>query len=487
MRLKQLRLRDFRLFHKLDLDFRPLTVLTGPNSSGKSVVLSALAALMQTNHAGRFPLGFAPAGPICSLGQFRDILKRGSHSKRFYVGITAAGEKSDVKLRYDAVFRHSPVGEHILPHSIQAEGPLGTKLSIEWLGDTEGYRLTTEGPDLSAALDVPEPAAQLLSGLIEFAVRQKERPAATEGESRATVVTLTLREKEKPAATGVEGPTVHGQKDVAQLREPRQALIPEGSVWQIEKEILGDPIGAMVYSLIKAQGAELASCEYVGPLRAQPARFYLREVPSAPQDPMGKDAAVVLLDWKSRDKDKYRLVQEALRQLELAEVAYPRESAEELLSLRVRPFEHKERVGLADVGFGVSQVLPVLVADVRLPDGGTLLVNQPEVHLHPSSQALLGDYFVNRLGPRSYVIETHSEYLLTRLRLLVAKGRLDPAKVAVYFFDGGRNPEGVPAVHQIEFGKDGAYIGAPNEFFKTYYQDAFDIAMHGFESRDGHD
>jgi predicted ATPase len=78
---------------------------------------------------------------------------------------------------------------------------------------------------------------------------------------------------------------------------------------------------------------------------------------------------------------------------------------------------------LADVGFGVSQVLPVLIQGLLTRSGGIYLVQQPEIHLHPDAQAGLADFFIYLA---SYgvitVVETHSEYLLLRLRRRLAEG-----------------------------------------------------------------
>jgi predicted ATPase len=73
---------------------------------------------------------------------------------------------------------------------------------------------------------------------------------------------------------------------------------------------------------------------------------------------------------------------------------------------------------LADVGFGVSQLLPIIVADLQLVDNSALIMSQPETHLHPSIQAELGTYFVKQVNQseKQYIVETHSEYLITRLR-----------------------------------------------------------------------
>jgi predicted ATPase len=88
----------------------------------------------------------------------------------------------------------------------------------------------------------------------------------------------------------------------------------------------------------------------------------------------------------------------------------------------------------------------------------------------------LGNYFMNRImsEDKRYIVETHSEYILNRIRLLIAKGKIDPADVATYYFHRvGRKVNACP----IKFTTSGKIEGAPPEFFDTYMMDVMDIAM----------
>ncbi len=94
-------------------------------------------------------------------------------------------------------------------------------------------------------------------------------------------------------------------------------------------------------------------------------------------------------------------------------------------------------VNLIDVGYGVSQALPVIVESVLAAKQRRLLLQQPEVHLHPRAQAALGTFFATLVGnsDRQFVVETHSDYLLDRVRQEVAKKTLKPEQVMILFFD----------------------------------------------------
>lgn len=94
----------------------------------------------------------------------------------------------------------------------------------------------------------------------------------------------------------------------------------------------------------------------------------------------------------------------------------------------------KEYANFADVGYGNSQVIPVLVAGLNAEGGDTFIVEEPEIHLHPKAQAELGDFFLDQFkrGVQS-VIETHSEHMIVRLQRHIAQGNLQPKDVRIYY------------------------------------------------------
>jgi predicted ATPase len=90
---------------------------------------------------------------------------------------------------------------------------------------------------------------------------------------------------------------------------------------------------------------------------------------------------------------------------------------------------------ITDVGFGVSQILPVITLCYYAPEGSTLLLEQPEIHLHPRVQAGLADVLVDAMKTRNIqiILESHSEHLLRRLQRRVADETILPEQAALYF------------------------------------------------------
>ena len=106
--------------------------------------------------------------------------------------------------------------------------------------------------------------------------------------------------------------------------------------------------------------------------------------------------------------------------------------------LSVKSTENPFDLDITDVGFGISQILPILVEGFLSPLGKTILIEQPEIHLHPKMQTELADLFIdianlNGKGARRYlIIETHSEYMLNKLRARVAQKTVSNADIAIH-------------------------------------------------------
>ena len=132
---------------------------------------------------------------------------------------------------------------------------------------------------------------------------------------------------------------------------------------------------------------------------------------------------------------------------------------------------------IIDVGYGVSQILPILVQILNhgiskhtkpeYEDIPYFLLQQPEVHLHPRAQAELSSLLANLAsqGNRSFIIETHSDYMIDRARIEIRKGNIKPEDVSLIYFEPKGN---IVKVHNIGFDKVANMIGVP-----PYYRNFF--------------
>ena len=116
-----------------------------------------------------------------------------------------------------------------------------------------------------------------------------------------------------------------------------------------------------------------------------------------------------------------------------------------------------------DVGYGVSQILPLIVDAQRATSNTILLLQQPEVHLHPKAQAALGSLIKDWVSKskKTVVVETHSDYLVDRLRLEVKQANLKESDVSIFFLE----KKGIQTkLHILEIDAQGNVLNAPEGY-----------------------
>ena len=236
---------------------------------------------------------------------------------------------------------------------------------------------------------------------------------------------------------------------------------------------------------------------YLGPLRQRAHRAYLWRQ-SAPVDVGidGSNAVQALLAARDRGKTNTRAhrsvrtadqpitveehVSQWLQELGLASVFETRRlhHGNEFYEVLLRAAPSAQQISLSDVGFGISQVLPVLVMLAYVPKNATVLLEQPEMHLHPAAQAGLADILIEVAKARSLqiLVESHSEHLLARLQRRVAEEAIDNDDVALYFCEHDGHKSEITSLELNEFGEI-------QNWPKNFFGDAMGEAVAMIEAR----
>ena len=250
-----------------------------------------------------------------------------------------------------------------------------------------------------------------------------------------------------------------------------------------------------------------SSVRYLGPLRDEPKSIYPLSPAADPSDVglKGEHTAAVLELHKNRAvryiptsafSDAEINPQPATRSLEAAVVDWLQYLgvADGVESRDRGKFGHELTVQIAGtqrshdlthVGVGVSQVLPILVASLLSEPDTTLIFEQPELHLHPKIQTLLADFFLSITQlDKQCVLETHSEYLINRIRFRVAAAAVDqnPWVEAVKMYFVERPPEG-STFQEVKINEYGAVVDWPDGFFDQSQQEAEAILMAAVKKR----
>ena len=206
---------------------------------------------------------------------------------------------------------------------------------------------------------------------------------------------------------------------------------------------------------------------YLGPLREYPRRRY----PWKGDHPKGigqygEKTTSALLSGRIRRLPTDEQIPKWLQKLELID-SYDVQPVFDTggdYELLVKQYKDGPEVPLTDVGFGVSQVLPVLILCYYAPEGSILILEQPEAHLHPKVQTELADVLIDAVTNRNIQIylESHSEYLLSRLQRRIAEGQISSDDTALYFCQIN---DGTSEIEQLDVDEYGNIRNWPQDFF----------------------
>ena len=429
--LNRLKFENFKAWREADFRFGKVTGLFGTNSAGKSTILQLLLLLKQTRNATDRGLVLDFGGPadMVNLGTFKDVVHGHDQRRRLHWRLDwtipkslkirdplepSAGplfEGNRLRIRCEVGLRHGRLWPNELAYRFGGE-----KFRLRWKADSrKDFELTTESEDFrfkriqGRAWPLPPPVKTYLF--------------------------------------------------------PNETR----SFYQ-NADFLGD--FELAYENL------MDSIYYLGPLREYPRREY-HWGGSSPEDvgqrgertvdailAATRDGETRNLGYRMRRKSFQEMIAHWLDELGLIHDFSLDEIAEgtNLYRAMVRTSSSGVPTALTDVGFGVSQVLPALVLLYYVPEGSTVLMEQPEIHLHPSVQSGLADVMLNVAQARNVqvIVESHSEHLMRRLQRRVAEEAASSDDVKLYFVEA---TDGVAQASDLILNEWGEIENWPHEFF----------------------
>jgi hypothetical protein len=211
------------------------------------------------------------------------------------------------------------------------------------------------------------------------------------------------------------------------------------------------------------------------PIRTNPQRTYdpIKEI----ANPQGGHVPMVLASLRFRSTKEWSHLKKALSDFGRASGLFEEVNVRRLGDSEADPFQLQVEIGgalinLIDVGYGVSQILPILVDCLRGESGRLFLLQQPEVHLHPIAQAELGSFMVAlaKTQNKRFLIETHSDYLVDRIRMDIREKKhgLRPEDVAFLYFE---REAGEVRIHHLNLDDQGDIVNAPPGYRKFILQE----------------
>ena len=455
----QVRWQQFKGFRDSDwAEIRPLTLLIGPNNSGKSSFISPLLLMKQTLSSSDTDGALNTKGPIANDGSFRDLVHR--HHVEQEVNLTirfASGTRYQTR---QSAFGHSGVVE-VSMSFVPGDYPGDINLSEYQLRDVAGRVAITRRRNRDGGYS--------LKGWERYARAQQDAGPPWRQRTRDPDPPRSFRlpafvRNVRPSHFRFTGNDVINALVAGGQRDADIGLI-------FNYVTLLDGANDLLESA-------LDGLSYVGPLREPFRRIYevSGEMPQS-VGVRGEFAPEILFksDRSKADSSMVASTNEWLRNFGLNSELVIDQKQDDSFRLQLRG-RGKIATNVADVGFGLSQVLPLIVQAFASRDAGLIVAEQPEIHLNPRLQGVLGDLFAEMVNSgKSVLAETHSEHLLLRVRTLIAQGDLDASDVSILFI---RNVNGESKVTSIPVDELG-HIDLddwPEDFFEDSLRGALALA-----------
>ncbi len=502
--LSSLTLENFKAFRKLDkLKVKPITVLCGSNSCGKSSILQSILLLKQTLESQNASHILLLNGRLVHLGILRNII----YSKK---------QKNNIVFKFSFKNLKNQGTKHQQSRSIRMHRPLS--YIIRWFDITKDDRdkeiycdFNVSISELSENNDTKDVyvsnmkvneirisayiaknrGKKIYKGSIELKSLEKSNEYKLSWDNLRIGGRIQFNGKEKQKHIEKSGHIITNI-EFANILLP---LLPSMTIANIHKKDGGDKsfnqefilaathiIFADIYYWFKHQ---FSTFRYLGPLREEPSRRYIYEDEIVEIGVKGENAAFIYSVEKDNEiKDHYyyepsidtfqksdkpmslhKAINKWLNVMNIQD--FNAESSDQLIKLFLNSntTSKKTMVNIADVGFGVSQIFPIILEGLRMEKHNTLLLEQPEIHLHPSLQMQLSDFFISMaLSGKNLIIETHSDHMVNRfIRRIVEDTEYNISDlVGIYFISPSSSGS---KVEEIQISEESGIVNWPKGFF----------------------
>ena len=422
--ITHIRMKNFKSWKDSgEVQLAPLTGFFGTNSSGKSSLLQMLLLLKQTVDSNEI-LFFGDEDSHVNLGNFQEVI----HEHK---------EKELLELEFGCKFSEP------LQIRVIRGGNLPTYMSR--LSDIDGFTFETCLREVGGNLRVESISYHLNSENFEI-MRWQKGKFNYAGQS----------------------------EDIRIIRSCYKLQVSERHRYSENLEKL--------FSTFEDQ---FSNAHYLGPIRAEPQRqYHWNEKLLANVGQSGKNMIdALLVSRANRQKTTFNgekvLIEDRISEwLKKMDLAYsfslePSSNGYNLdYDVRIQKSPTSAAVTLVDMGYGLAQFLPVLVLCYYAPEGSTLILEQPGIHLHPMVQSQIADLLIEVVNERKLqiLVESHSEHLLNRLQRRIAEEKISVDKTALYFC---RNDEGVSNIERLKMDEFGNISNWPENFFGNEMGDLF--------------
>jgi len=439
---------DFRCFGLGEpVEIRPITLLVGENSAGKTSFLAGLRFMLESlSRQSRNPFNRDPY----FLGGFDQIAHykggRGGRAKSFcmsiYVPAGSNGRGRPSNTINEVVHRFSFAKGSPQPelHTYQFHAD-ETEVELTLAGNSAEIAIIRDG-DRKTMVNVPS---------------DRMPPAALIREN-VSYIPILMHELSYPfERRPPREPAGRGQSKLSASQIAPEILQTLSTAFRTSSRLLSQDVFASA------------------PVRTQPLRTYTPSELLASSE--GSHVPLELSRTKARSPERWEAVRKGLISFGQNSGLFSDIDIRQLGKSDIDPFQIMVKINgpamnLADVGYGISQVLPIIYQVQHSSRYGTYLLQQPEVHLHPRAQAELGTLLASMVAGKgsqpTFVVETHSDYLVDRVKMEVASGKISEKDVTILFFERGQHGS---TVINLFLNKQGDIEDVPPEYRSFFIEE----------------
>lgn len=437
IQLEAIGIRNFKAIEdKTTVNLAPLTLLTGVNSIGKTTIMQSLLLIKQTVEDNNIDSPLKLNGPYVSLGTYQDIITN-----------------HDVKksLGYSLHFKTDSLKGH----------------------DTNGFEINVEFNYISKKIVVSHFSVKVYLTESDEPLEISFNRMSGQKKYKATYNSYFFEDRSPKKNEKI---IFDNPKNINITIRHSFAFIP----------FVDDLDTNLFFRFYHYLRLVFKSICYIGPLRQEPKKFYsfdedlplgVGKAGEATAHSLSK-AIKKKFSYKkfNTDTNRYEDTRETLlravnfwlcKEFEMAEQIHAKKNGQNLIHqilLTYSSGSHSKEVNIKDVGFGISQILPIIVQGLLLEKDSILILEQPEIHLHPKAQSKMADFLLSMaLSGKKIIFETHSDHLITRLRRRIVELEDIEKEINIYFVE--RLENGTSETTLIEMNKYGVFNKWPRGFY----------------------
>ena len=478
--IRKIELVDYKSYDNTIIDLKPITLFCGGNSSGKTAIIKSILLMKQSFEAtGNNYL--LVNGAYTNNGVYSSVHRNTSDSR--------GCSQMRISMEF-AVDQTNPSFKDICRS-------LGMPRKVKYFRSFKisASFIFVENPDIPQIGEIEKS---------EIALTMHYSELATEfaNESITSVVEMNKGEDDQhyrielrnfPSTLYTGGKTGYPFKYNDMMWENCICYFRGMQLVSLYKDGLskaGTSSLPVLYTIFRVLSSEMDRVKYIGPLRETPLRQYLLQDVYSDIGVKGENTAHYLGQFGNREfeiplpesNDSIRIsLEEAVSRwtsfLGVGDIVVKSHSipGSNLTQIMVG------NQNLVDVGFGVSQVLPILVEGLTIEAGNTLILEQPEIHLHPKMQMDIADFLLKiaRQG-KNLIVETHSDHIINRMVRRALEDRELREMIGIYYIE--KNKDGISKLIQIQIDEDLGIDEAPPGFFDQYAAETESILRVGYHN-----